>query len=79
VVWKLAEAKNRLSELVTRAFKEGPQIIRRHDASVVVVSEDTYLALTGERPSLKSMLLEGPSLEGVLPTRDRTAIRSVKL
>ena len=34
--WILAEAKNRFSELVTRALAEGPQRVRRHDAAVIV-------------------------------------------
>jgi antitoxin Phd len=77
--WKLADAKNRLSELVTLATVEGPQTIRRHDAAVVVVAETTYRLLTGEQPSLKDLLLNGPSLEGVIPERDRSPMRTVEL
>lgn len=75
--WKLAEAKNRLSELVTLATTVGPQTIRRHDATVVVVSESTYRELAGEQPSLKDLILNGPSLEDVLPPRDRSPMREV--
>ena len=77
--WKLADAKNRLSELVTKASTEGPQTIRRHDAAVVVVSEETYLTLTGERPTLKDLLLNIPSLEGIDLERDRSPMREVEL
>jgi antitoxin Phd len=77
--WKLADAKNRLSELVTLAATEGPQTIRRHDAAVVVVAESTYLTLIGQRPSLKELILNGPSLEGVDVDRDRSPMRSVDL
>jgi antitoxin Phd len=77
--WKLADAKNRLSELVTLAATEGPQTIRRHDAAVIVIAEPDYRALTGERPTLKYLLLEGPSLEGVIPDRDHSVMRSVEL
>jgi antitoxin Phd len=77
--WKLADAKNRLSELVTKASKEGPQTIRRHDAAVVVISEETYRTLIGERPTLKDLLLNGPSLEGLDLTRDRSPMRDVEL
>ena len=77
--WKLAEAKNRLSELVTLATTEGPQFIRRHDDTVVVVSETTYRELTGERPSLKSLLLNAPPLQDVLPSRDPSPARGVDL
>ena len=77
--WKLAEAKNRLSELVTRALTEGPQTIRRHNAAVVVVDESEYRSLVGERPSFKQLLLAGPSLEGVIPPRDSSPMRKIEL
>ena len=77
--WKLADAKNRLSELVTLATTEGPQTIRRHGDAVVVVAESTWRQLTGERPSLKSLLLNGPSLEDVLPARDPSPMRDPDL
>jgi antitoxin Phd len=77
--WKLAEAKNRLSELVTRASTEGPQTIRRHNAAVVVVDESDYRALVGKRPSFKQLLLAGPSLEGVIPSRDPSPVRKIEL
>ncbi len=36
--WQLAEAKNRLSEVVHRALAEGPQRVLRHKDAVVVIS-----------------------------------------
>lgn len=78
--WRLADAKNRFSELVTRALTEGPQRIRRHNGAVVVVGEREYEKLTGKRPDFKEFLLgEGPSFEGVDLTRDRSRTRTVKL
>lgn len=78
--WRLAEAKNRFSELVTRALAEGPQRVRRHDAAVVVMAEQDYERLTGAKPNFKEFLLGGgPSFEGLDLTRDRTPIRRVKL
>ena len=78
--WKLADAKNRLSELVTRATTEGPQTIRRHDATVVVIAEDTYRALTGECPTFKDWLLNGPRIDDLeLPARSRSPMRRVNL
>jgi len=40
--WQLNEAKNRLSELVRKAQREGPQVITLHgrDAAVVVSARD---------------------------------------
>lgn len=42
VKWQLQEAKNRLSEVVRKAQREGPQVITLHgaDAAVVVSAKD---------------------------------------
>ena len=77
--WQLAEAKNRLSEVVSRALGEGPQRITRRGKAVIVVSEDHYMRLTGERIGFVDYLLSVPSLEGVELERDGTAMRQVEL
>jgi prevent-host-death family protein len=78
--WKLADAKNRLSELVTRATNEGPQTIRRHGEAVIVVAEKTYRALVGKRPTFKDWLLNAPRLDDLeLPPRNRSAMRQFNL
>ncbi len=77
--WKIAEAKSRLSELVAMATREGPQIIRGQDESVIVVSEPAYNALIGQGPTLKELLLNGPSLDGILQGRDPLPAREVSL
>lgn len=41
--WQLQEAKNRFSEVVDLALKEGPQTVTRHGKEVaVVVSKDDF-------------------------------------
>jgi prevent-host-death family protein len=78
MVWKLADAKNRLSELVTKATTEGPQTIRRHGKAVIVVSEETYKALVGKRPTFKDWLLNGPRIDELeMPPRDGSRMREV--
>jgi prevent-host-death family protein len=78
--WRLADAKNRFSELVTRALAEGPQLVRRHDDTVVVVAQRDYEKLTGKRRGFKDFLMgEGPSLEGLDLVRDSAPMRDVKL
>jgi antitoxin Phd len=78
--WRLADAKNRFSELVTRALAEGPQLVRRHDDTVVVVAQRDYEKLTGKRRGFKDFLMgEGPSLEGLDLARDSAPMRDVKL
>lgn len=75
--WKLAEAKNQLSEAAHRALAMSPQRITRRKDAVVVVRESNYRRLTGERRCFIEYLMDGPSLEGVDIRRDRTPMREV--
>ena len=60
--WQLQDAKNRFSELVQRARKEGPQIVTlRGERAAVVLSAEAFDALTANRPSLVDHLLDGPA------------------
>ncbi len=77
--WKLADAKNRFSELFTQALTEGPQHIQRRGQAVVVVAEEEYLRLAGERPGFKDYLMDGPELDDLDLERDRSPMRSVSL
>ncbi len=77
--WKLAEAKNRLSELIRRVVSDGPQWIRRRSDAFVVISEREYRTLRGECPSLKQMIVDGPDLTGVDLERHRDSLREVDL
>ncbi len=77
--WKLAEAKNRFSEVVNKALREEPQFVNRRGEQVVIISKATYETMTGKKPSLKDLLLEGPSLEGVDTSRVQGTMRPVKL
>ncbi|MEO0999777.1 MAG: type II toxin-antitoxin system prevent-host-death family antitoxin [Pseudomonadota bacterium] len=80
-MWQVSEAKNKFSELFTRALTEGPQRVRRRKESVVVISAADYERLTRSRPriSLGEYILNGPSLEGLDLTRDRSEGREVDL
>jgi len=78
--WRLADAKNRFSELVNRALAEGPQRVLRRDEAVIVVAERDFDKLTGRRPGFKEFLMgKGPSLDGLDLTRDRSPMRDTKL
>lgn len=61
-VWKLAEAKNKLSELVNRTIRDGRQEIHRRDDIVVVISKRELDAIEQHAPStnLKDHLLSIP-------------------
>jgi prevent-host-death family protein len=78
--WRLADAKKRFSELVTRAHAEGPQRVRHHNDAVVVVAERDYEKLTGKSADFKEFLAgEGSSFAGVNLTRDGSPMRHVQL
>jgi antitoxin Phd len=78
--WRLADAKNRFSEVVNRALSEGPQLVLRRDDAVVVMDRREYEKLAGQRPSFKEFLTgTGPSLEGISLKRDRSPTRRIKL
>jgi prevent-host-death family protein len=79
MTWNLAEAKNRLTEVVNLALTEGPQTITRRSDTVVVVSAEKYAELTGKRPSFKEFLMQGESFDGLDLTRDQSPMRDVKL
>jgi hypothetical protein len=80
--WRLADAKNRFSELFTQALTLGPQRVRRFKDAVVVLSEKDYERITGRRPSFKDYLTQGESFTGLdlarvstSPAQDRTSAR----
>lgn len=78
--WRLAEAKNKFSELFNRALAEGPQCVRRRDEAVVVMALHDYERLTGSKPGFKAFLMgEGPDLEGLDLSRDREPMRDIDL
>lgn len=64
--WQLAEAKNRFSEVVDRAIREGPKhVSRRGEPAVVVLSEEERRLLKGPKKTFIEHLLEIPDLTGV--------------
>ena len=76
--WRLADAKNRFSEVVKLALSQGPQQILRRDESVVILSLQDYQRLLGERPNFRQFLLEStPDLNGLDLKRDPSPMRAV--
>ena len=60
--WPLADAKNKLSELIDLALSSGPQFISRrgHDV-VVVLSIPHYEQLSAQRKPFSEFLLQPPA------------------
>jgi prevent-host-death family protein len=73
--WQLQEAKQRFSEVVRRARSEGPQVVTRHGAEVVVV----FRRLQGQLVDFKTFLRKAPDLGQLEIERDRRAARRVDL
>ena len=71
--WRLAEAKNKFSELFNRALAEGPQRVRRRDEAVVVIAASDYERLTGRKAWLQAI----PDGRGPRPGRPRSQPRPV--
>ncbi len=78
--WQVQEAKTRLSEVIERARKEGPQTITRHGAErAVVLSIEDYRALAAHKPDFKAHLLGGPKVDDFAVERARDTGRTVEL
>lgn len=82
--WQLQEAKNRFSEVVERAIKDGPQTVTKHGKdAVVIVSAEQFQRRTEtakkQRQSLAEFLLQSPLSGARLRIRrSRDAGRLVK-
>ncbi len=73
--WQLQNAKNKFSEVVDSAIKDGPQIVTRHGSSVVVViSYAEYLKLKAKTQPL-SQFFGSALLDGVFLERDKSPLR----
>lgn len=76
--WQLQEAKNKLSQVVDDAVRDGPQVItRRGEEVAVVLSMAEYRRLAAAKTRLSEFLQNSP-LAGVELDleRDRSPLRS---
>ena len=65
--WQLQEAKNRLSEVVDEALKEGPQVItRRGVETAIVLSSHEYRRLLLHQPKLSDFFRAAPLADAEL-------------
>lgn len=77
MVWKVADAKNKLSELLDRVDEEGPQEIRRRGKVYVVSSLDDESE--SGRNRFVEIITSGPSWEGLEIERLPGSMREVDL
>jgi antitoxin Phd len=59
--WQLQEAKNKFSEVVEEAIKNGPQIVtKRGVETVIILSYETYQKLTLSQQKLSEFFQNSP-------------------
>lgn len=74
-VWQIQNAKNKLSEVITRALTQGPQLITKHgEKTVVVVSYVEYEKMRKSQGKLSEFFRASP-LAGVELSRDKSLPR----
>lgn len=79
MVWQLQEAKNKLSEVVDRALKEGPQEITKHGKkTAVLLAMSEYKRLKRRKGTLSEFFKESP-LAGIDLDRRKDLSREVNL
>lgn len=78
--WQLQEAKSRFSEVVDLTMKEGPQLItRRGQDAVVILAASEFRRLSGDAPSLLTLLLDAPRGTPLVVERSPEHIRNLVL
>jgi len=79
--WQLQEAKNKFSNLVEKAQRNGPQVVTKHGKeAVVVLSIDDYEKLTKPEEDLFVFLQNSPLSEMELNiTRNKDVPRDVEI
>jgi prevent-host-death family protein len=81
VVWSVAEAKARFSEVIDRALKQGPQAITRNGRpAVVIVSSEEWARRTGRKGTLADFFAASPLPgAGLKVERPQGGVREVEL
>jgi antitoxin Phd len=74
-IWQLQDAKNKLSEVISRALRQGPQLITRHgQKTVVVMAYAEYEKMRKSQGKLSEFFRTSP-LAGVDLSRDKSLPR----
>jgi prevent-host-death family protein len=79
--WQLQDAKNRFSEVVELALKEGVQTVTKHGKpAVVIISAAEYEKTVAPKKSLLELLRECPEdLTEIVSARDKQLARNHSL
>jgi antitoxin Phd len=76
-MWKLTEARNRLSQVVQAAGLQGPQIISRYGVEVaVLISYEEYCLLSASPEKISEFFRRSPLAEADIKlSRDTSSVR----
>ena len=78
--WRIADAKNKFSELFNNALIGRIQLVHRRDGDVVIISKNEYERLIGQKKSFKQYILSPPhEIDHLDDMRDKSQMRSVDL
>ncbi|MFC1824070.1 type II toxin-antitoxin system Phd/YefM family antitoxin [Thermodesulfobacteriota bacterium] len=79
--WQLQDAKNRFSEVVDKALRNGPQVVtRRGVETVVIMSVDEFHELTRAKTSIVDFFRNSPLRKAKLNLeRDKEIHREIDL
>lgn len=80
MTWQLQTAKQKFSEVVERAQREGPQVVTKHGReAVVIVSIEEYRRLRGDEVGLIDFLRSAPDFDLLDLERSKDVGRDVEL
>ena len=78
--WRIADAKNKFSELFNNALMGKTQIAHRRDGDVIILSLNEHERLVGQKKSFKQHVLSAPhKIDNLDDMRDKTPMRSTDL
>ena len=78
--WRIADAKNKFSELVNNALAGKAQLVHRRDGDVVIISRADYEQLIGQKKTFKQYILSPPhEIDHLDDMRDKSPMRSIDL
>ena len=77
--WQLQDAKNRFSEIVNKALRNGPQVVtRRGKKTVVIMSVEQYQILVRPKVNIVDFFQESPLRgEDLDLARNKDSLREV--
>ena len=77
--WQLQDAKNRFSEIVNKALRDGPQVVtRRGKKTVVIMSVEQYQSLVRPEVNIVDFFQKSPLRgEDLDLTREKDSVRKV--